>query len=223
MWRIFCGLLITIEFMVPIMLAAQTQQRSEVVGCLSLAPDGTPQFRVAESGRVYTINGDMKLLQRHLRHLVAITPSAQENDRSLTAENIRDVADTCTAVTPSVQAGAVPGKSGIVQTATPVTSTAVTNETTAGFQTEAGAIQETGNSARLPSTPRSGAIRPLLPGQAGQSHLQAETNAEAAGRAEMYPGITLGVDIKSAPASSTTSILESNQHLQPKSATTEHK
>jgi len=221
MWRIFCGLLITIEFMVPIMLAAQTQQMSELVGCLSLAPDGTLQFRVAESGRVYPINGDMKLLQRHVRHLVAITHSANENGRTLAVEKIRDVAETCTAVTPSVQAGVVPGKSGIVQTATPVTSTALTGETTAGFQTEAGAVQETGNSARSPLIPRSGAIAPLLPSQAGQSNLQAETNAEAAGRAEMYPGITLGVDIKSAPASSTTSILESNQHLQPKSGRTE--
>lgn len=220
MRHIVSRLLIIIAFMSGIVLMAQSQQR-EVIGCLSRAPDATLQFLAFDSGRVFAVKGDMKLLQAHVDHLVAISDSVAENGGTLNAGKIRDVADTCTAVPSVLQAGAVSGKSGIVQTATPITNTA-TDETTAGFQTETGAVQETGNSARPPSRQQVGVIGPLLPAQAGQTQLQSEINAEAASRAEIYPGITLGVDLKAAPASSTTSILEANQHLSVKNANTGH-
>ena len=119
------------------------------------------------------------------------------------------------AVAQGAQKGTVAGKSGVVQTATPITSTATWSETTAGFQTEAGAIQERGVSAGTPS-PKQGpkAIGPLRPEQAGQSRPQSDTNAQAATRAEMYPGITLGVDLKSAPQSPEESVALGQKHLE---------
>ncbi len=111
------------------------------------------------------------------------------------------------------QKGAVTGKSGNVETATPVTSAATVGETTAGYQTEAGAIQERGITTKLPITPQGTAIQPLRPDQAGESQAQADISAQAATRAEMYPGTTLAVDLQSAPQSPAQSIAEAQQHL----------
>ena len=207
--------LYTLCIAIVFLVTAQAQSTAQVVGCLSRAPNGTLQFRASESGRVFTIHGDVNLLQHYVNHLVAVPQSLLGNNRPLSARSVRDVADTCTATPSTAQAGSVAGKAGLVQTAPPVTSAAVVDETTAGFQTEAGASQERGASARKPLKRQPGAITPLRPGQAGQTQLQADTNAEAAARAEMYPGMTLGVDLKAAPASSITSTQEANQHLQP--------
>src|SRR5512146_3377884 len=120
--------------------SAQAQSTVEVVGCLSRAPNGTLQFRASESGRVFAINGDVNLLQHYVNHLVAIPEPVPAGSRPLSAGSIRDIADTCTATPSTAQAASVAGKAGLVETAPPVTSTAVVDETTAGFQTEAGAI-----------------------------------------------------------------------------------
>jgi cytoskeletal protein RodZ len=117
----------------------------------------------------------------------------------------------------------ITGKSGNVQTATPITSAATVDETTAGYQTEAGAIQERGISAKPSTTPRGTAIQPLRPDQAGQSQQIAETGAQAAAMAEMYPGTTLGVDLQSAPPSPAQSVAEARQHLAAKSHSTPKK
>lgn len=120
-------------------------------------------------------------------------------------------------VTAIAQKGSVTGKSGNVETATPITSAATVGETTAGYQTEAGAIQERGISANPSSTVHGGAIRPLRPDQAGESQEQADISAQAAARAEMYPGTTLAVDLQSALQSPTQSITEAQKHLTEKS------
>ena len=116
-------------------------------------------------------------------------------------------------VSAAAQHGSVTGKSGNVQTATPITSVATAGETTAGYQTESGATQERGISAKTASTAQGITIQPLRPDQAGQSQDVADTSAQAATRAEMYPGTTLGVDLMSASPSPVQSIVKAQGRL----------
>jgi len=94
---------------------------------------------------------------------------------------------------------AVPGEGssqGVVRQN--ATSTDSAGQNTPGVQTEAGSAQQPGTAPDVPQTAPATQGNPGGGGteiqQAGQSPAEAERNAQAAGRAEIKPGSTLGVD-----------------------------
>lgn len=183
-------------------------------GCLSQDASGTLHFQDEQSRRVYRLQGDMEGLQRGMNRLITLSGNLVANAASapmLSVVQYRVISNTCTSVLPSNEQFEVSGKAGPVAVAIPVTSSGRANETTAGFQTEAG--QEQAAAKVIPSTNRSAKtpFAPSQPEQAGQSEFAADLDAEAASRAEVYPGTTLGVDIKTAPPSSVQALEESGK------------
>jgi hypothetical protein len=90
----------------------------------------------------------------------------------------------------------------------PVTTTGSANRNTPGADTEAGIEQQPGRNVDVPHTaparPNRGnskLVRPLNPNEPGQTTDAADLNAQAASRAEIRPGTTLGVngEMNSAP------------------------
>ncbi len=192
--------------------------QNEVVGCLSRLPDGTLQLAAIPSGRTYKLQGNTNLLQRHVHQIVAIAAGnggAAANADTLNAANLRVISDTCTSLLPSDKnILAVEGRVATGQVAPPVTTTASANENTPGYQTEAGEQQFHQQGGSTPVQHYGQANSPYTPQpseQAGESQTAADTNAQAAMRAEMYPGTTLGVDIKTYPPSSLKSLEQSGK------------
>lgn len=188
----------------PFLLHAQEAQ---MIGCLSQDASGVFRFVATPSGRTYNLQAGAAALQRHINQELAITGRANSNapSPSFNVVQLRVISESCTSVVPSNERFAIAGKVGQTQAAIPVTSTASAGETTPGFQTEAGLMQAEGGTASQhsgtepnPKTP----FGPSNPEQAGQSEFAADINAQAASRAELYPGTTLGVDLKTAPPSS---------------------
>jgi hypothetical protein len=180
----------------------------EFVGCLSQDANGTFLLGTVPSGRTYSLIGPVNLLQRNLNETVAMTAHVTTGTArpSLAVESVRTVTQSCTAPLPSDNKLKVAGKVGIVQVAVPITLAGNADKTTPGFQTENGMDQgekiKTRGAVQSPRSP----FKPVRADQAGQSIEAADMDAQAAARAELYPGTTLGVDIKSAPPSSLQSL-----------------
>jgi len=120
---------------------------------------------------------------------------------SIAVDNVQGIAASCTPEWPSRNPRSVAGDVGSDFVAPPVTTTASTDETTPGFQTEAGMAQSPGQYYGHPVEAKHLARSPYAPaepGQAGESANAANTNAIAAARAEIVPGNTLGVSISNA-------------------------
>lgn len=182
--------------------------QNEFLGCLTRLPDGTLQLGALPSGKSYDVQGNTKPLMGHVNQVIRISGSAGEatnqghNVLTLTASSVQVIAETCTAGLPGSKTEAVGGKVGEDQIAVPETTTASSAETTPGFQTEAGTAQLIGKS---PQAVQSGlrppvSYAPFKPEQVAQSESAANVNANAALRAEILPGNTLGVN-GSAPGS----------------------
>ncbi len=196
------SLLLLLVVILPLCVV-HAQESPNLYGCLSQDASGTLHFLAEPSGRTYQVQGDMALLQRHIHEQVAITgPRANVVAPTLTVLQLRVLSQSCTSVLPSNDTFQVPGKTGQVESATPVTSVGSANETTPGFQTESGQQQAEHPGASSTNRNTGTAFGPVHPEQAGQSEFAADIDAQAASRAEMYPGTTLGVDIKTAPQSS---------------------
>lgn len=82
-----------------------------------------------------------------------------------------------------------------------VTTTKTAGKTTAGAETEAGVRQAPGQAPDVPNTGAANPTRrnpqtalPLNPSAPGQTEQEADLNAQAASRAELAPGTTLGVN-----------------------------
>ncbi|HEV2401044.1 MAG TPA: hypothetical protein VGS27_29190 [Candidatus Sulfotelmatobacter sp.] len=182
--------------------------QKEFLGCLSRLPDGTLQLGALPSGKSYSIQGNTKPLMGHVNQVIRIharsgVPKNQsQNSLTLTANSVQVIAETCTAGLPGSRTEPVGGRVGEDQIAVPMTTTASSAETTPGFQTEAGTAQLTGKSPQAvlsglrPPVP----YAPFKPEQVAQSESAANVNANAALRAEILPGNTLGVS-GSAPVS----------------------
>lgn len=176
----------------------------EIVGCITRQANGGLQLLDRNSGRRYALGGNLQLLERHVSQLVALSANGGRSD-SLDVDSVRVLSESCTSALPSKGVAAVAGKTGQVVTATPVTTTLSAGEVTPGFQTEAGDQQLAGTGAAAPYVNYGSTHSPYAPLNsevAGQSEAAANTNAAAASRAEMYPGSTLGVTLKSPPPSS---------------------
>jgi plastocyanin len=134
---------------------------------------------------------------------------------TLTANSVQVVAESCTSGLPGSKTEAIGGKVGEDQIAVPMTTTQSSAETTPGFQTEAATAQLVGKnpqavqSGMRPSVP----YAPFKPEQVAQSEAAANVNADAALRAEILPGNTLGVS-GSTPSSSGTST-RTNRKMSP--------
>lgn len=169
------------------------------VGCLSRLPAGTLQLGVPSSGEVYSIEGNTELLIDHVNQLVQVSGRAEaagDGASKLAVSSVQVVADTCTAGLPGAKTQTVVGKVGADQVAIPVTTTASSDETTPGFQTEAGMAELSRHKAPYSAQSEHPATRPYAPLEAeqiAQSESAANVNAEAALRAEILPGNTLGV------------------------------
>jgi len=195
------GYLMLLITLGPVAVAQTTPK--EFVGCLSQDANGTFLLGTLPSGRTYSLIGPVNLLQRNLNETVAITAHANAGTvrPSLAVESVRTVAQSCTSPLPSDNKLKVAGKVGIVQVAVPITLAGNADKTTPGFQTENGTDQgetiETRGAVQSPRSP----FKPVRADRAGDSIEAADLDAQAAARAELYPGTTLGVDIKSAPSS----------------------
>ena len=168
------------------------------VGCLSRLPAGTLQLGVPSSAEVYSIEGNTELLITHVNQLVRVSGRAEAGDGSskLVVSSVQVVGDTCTAGLPATKTQTVVGKVGADQVAIPVTTTASSDETTPGFQTEAGISELSRHEGSYSAQSEHPATRPYAPLEAeqiAQSESAANVNAEAALRAEILPGNTLGV------------------------------
>ena len=169
-------------------------------GCLNRRPDGTLQLGVRPSGKLFLLQGDPNVLQEHVNHLVQITGHSQASPRpgppTLTVDTIQLIAESCAKTLPTKKPQPVPGKVGEDALAVPVTTTKTADETTPGVQTETGMSQSPG--AKRPPryesrTAGESPYAPVEPEQIAQSEAAANVNAEAAYRAEILPGNTLGV------------------------------
>ncbi len=187
-------------------------------GCLSQDASGSLRFLAKPSGKTYLLQGNIAMLQRHIHQQLAITGNSTGNAASpaLTVVQFRVVSGNCTSVLPSDDSFQVPGKAGQVEAATPVTSLGSADETTPGFQTES--LQQQAEHPGVPETKQNVPIPfgPSFPEQAGQSEFAADIDAPAASRAEMYPGTTLGVDVKTAPPSSVQALDQPSGTSKPK-------
>ncbi len=199
-------LLLSVLFFLLQFQVLRAQQAFVMTGCLSQDANGALRFEVEPSKRVYFLRGDMTGLQRHINQQLAISARSAGDSGSpaLSVVGFSVQSETCTSALPSNESFVVPGKVGQVQVATPVASVGNANETTPGFQTEAG--QQQAERTYVPTAGSEQHTRipfgPSYPEQSGQSELAADIDAQAASRAEMYPGSTLGVNSKTAPPSS---------------------
>lgn len=194
------------------------------VGCLNRLPEGTLQLGTLPSGKVYSIEGNTKPLMAHVDQVIRIFGRSEANSKgrsvlTLTANSVQVIAESCAAGLPGSKTEAVGGKVGEDQIAVPTTTTASTAETTPGFQTEAATSQLIGKG---PQAVQSG-VRPSLPyapfepEQVAQSESAANVNADAALRAEILPGNTLGVG-GSAPTSSAASTAHKSTNAAPRTS-----
>lgn len=198
-------------------LTAMGTAQTEVVGCLSRIPDGTLQVGAIPSGESYVLHGQAQVLERHISQVVRITGRAESSStvqgpRVLTVDTAHAVAGSCSAVLPPTRLEAPAGKVGADVTATAVTATASMDETTPGFQTEAMPPAAAAQYLQRPN------YAPAQPDQASESAIAADTNAQAAQRAEILPGNSLGVSKSPAasPApSSTNASARENSGVQP--------
>jgi hypothetical protein len=192
--------------------AIQAQQSTQLTGCVSQDASGTLHLEAQPSRQIYRLEApDVENLQRHLNQQLTIRghSAGDIQTTAFTVESFDVLSDNCTSPLQSQDTSQIAGKVGPVEVATPVTSVGSAGETTAGFQTEAGLEQASGVKAGTP-TPRltRAPFRPMYAEHAGESSMAAEVDAQAASRAEPYPGTTLGVDIKTAPPSS----VQASQH-----------
>jgi plastocyanin len=171
------------------------------IGCASRLPDGTLQLGTVPAGRSYRLQGRTRLLEEHMNQLVRVSGQVETGRPTnaappiLTVNTVQPIAETCTSVLPAKNPEPVEGKVGEDSIAIPVSTTAVADETTPGFQTESGMAQSPG-AQNVPANLFRRAARspyaPLHPEQEAQSELAANVNAQAAERTEILPGNTLG-------------------------------
>jgi plastocyanin len=186
--------------------AADSGQKA-FVGCLSQLPQGTFQLGVLPSGDVYSLAGNTEPLFGHVNQIVRVFGRAEPNRHinsnvisKLTVSSVQVLSETCTAGLPEAKTQTVVGKAGESQIAAPVTTTSM-DETTPGFQTEGATIALSGAEGRRSAysqKPATSPYSPLEPEQIAQSESAANLNAEAAARAEILPGKTLGANPASA-------------------------
>jgi plastocyanin len=186
---------------------------STLVGCLNRLPDGTLQLGTRPSGRVYSVEGNTRPLMAHVNQFIRVSAQTApagtkaEGVAKISVSSVEVIASTCTAGPPGKNPQAVGGKVGEDQIAVPVANTAGVDEITPGFQTESATTRPQNNkSEHQPALRPGGAYAPFQPEQVAQSETAANVNAEAAIRAEILPGNTLGVNgsTKSTPGSHTT-------------------
>jgi plastocyanin len=173
---------------------------------------------------VYSIESNTELLIDHVSQLVQVRGRAEpavNHLSKLAVSSVQVVADTCTANSPGAKTQTVVGKAGAGQVAIPVTTTASPNETTPGFQTEAG-MAELSGSKNPPAPPDHAASRPYAPLEAeqiAQSEATANVNAQAVLRTEILPGNTLGVSTApNSPAGSNGAISNYASYMPPHGA-----
>jgi hypothetical protein len=196
---------------------AQSVTPLQMSGCISRDANGKLLFSAERTGTIYLLHGDFNFLQQHVNTLVSVTglfvPSGSGRNRAvLNVDSLRVISQSCTSVSPLGDRIAVEGKAGAVEKAVPTSTTASVGETTPGYQTESSMHEFTGSNAAQPAPHKPAPLAPSFPDQAGQSQTAADTNAEAASRAEMYPGTTLGVDVQTAPPSSVLAQRSQSRH-----------
>ena len=179
--------------------------QSGLTGCVNRSPDGTLQLGL-RSGALYRLQGRTTLLEKHVNQIVRVfgqPQKAAEGTPVLVVNGVQAIAGTCTAALPGKNPEPVEGKVGEDELAFPVSTTAAADETTPGFQTESSLAQSPGGK-NVPATQSRHLARspyaPAAPDQVAESESAANVNAEAASRAEILPGNTLGVGASAANA-----------------------
>jgi plastocyanin len=193
------GLFIVLILVGSISVYAPTTPQKTFVGCFNRRPDGVLQFGAVPSGELFTLRGHTNLAEAHVNQLVRVVGDVEQNGNdnvpaaTLTVVQVQALAASCTSVLPSKTVEGVPGKVGEDAVAVPLTNTATEDRTTPGFQTEVEGAQSLG--ARSDSSRQSAEAptAPPRPEQVGQSEAAANVNARSVERAEILPGITLGV------------------------------
>ena len=159
--------------------------------------------------RTYRVEGDESQLKQNVNKQVQLSGHLQPGQTPVfKADKVQTLASSCNYQDPGTQA--VGGKQGNNGTATPVTSTATTGQTTPGVQTATGEAQNPSSKAPSPgkSTASSGAKQdraqtqtqaegaPTPPEQIGQDRASAERISKAAHRGELggYPAGNYGLN-----------------------------
>lgn len=177
-------------------VCAWAQQISRVDGCLAVQGN---QYVLVQTNQKYRLQGKEDELKRHVGELVRISGSVfRGNPGGLKVSGVEQLQPDCTlAPPPGYATDAMTGKVGSQQVAIPDTTTGTAGETTPGYQTETGKVQEPGRQT-VPGTPPPQPNPNNRPGappdweKAGQSPESANTMAQAAERAEIQPGAPLG-------------------------------
>ncbi len=181
-------------------------QSSRVDGCLAV--QGNQYVLLQGQHTRYLLQGKQDELKRHVGQTVRIEGrlTRDKTGAGLTVTGIDTLQPNCAmTIPPSSAADSITGKTGNEGVAIPDTTTGTAGETTPGYQTEAGIAQQPGTHTE-PSTPGAKANPRSAPGappdweKAGENPRNANTMAEAAQRAEMQPGATMGTKA-SAPGS----------------------
>ena len=209
--------LLLILFMISSPLQTAASSETAFIGCVSQLPHGTLQLGVLPSGKVYLLEGNTEPLLGHINQMVRVFGRAEPNRNGkgiskLTVSTVQVISETCTAALPAAKTQTVVGKAGEGQVAIPVTTTG-TDETTPGFQTEGATIALSGAEGRRSASsehPPTSAYSPLGAEQIAQSESAANLNAEAAARAEILPGKTLGANAAVGNASAGSAGMNSN-------------
>jgi plastocyanin len=180
-------------------LAAPQSQQKAFVGCLNRLPDGTLQFGAVPSGELFLVQGPTKVLEEHINQLVRVygEPARSGNEANvpstLTVDQIRVLAESCTSALPAKKLEGVPGKVGEDLVAVPLTTTATEDQATPGFQAEAASSQSFGSQSAASIQSVEPPVAPFHPEQVAQSEAAANVNARAVERTEILPGNALGV------------------------------
>jgi len=184
-------------------VAAQTSanQVTQFSGCISQVPGEGLQFQAEPAGKLYVL-GNSSLAAQHVNQRVRLRGAVYSgssqgfNPPVINVESIEVKDKSCTSGTPAHKPVAVVGKVGEGQMAIPVTTSGSAGETTPGFQTETGAVQEPPRNGRALISPKSAPYSPMNVAQAAQSNASAETYAISDARSEIVPGNTLGAETK---------------------------
>ena len=185
--------------------SASDDKQLAIIGCLSRLPDGSLQLGAMPSGTSYSVRGDQMLLAQHVNQIVRASTDAPPSTghTALTIYSLQVIVESCTSVSSGSKTESVAGKVGADVTAVPVSTSRSADETTPGYQTESDQTQWTGGDSGnryLHTRAVAPAFGPAQPEQAAESQQAADRNAQAAMRAEILPGNTLGVNGKQPPA-----------------------
>ncbi len=194
MKRMILGLAVVLAAM-----CAWGQENSRVDGCLALQDN---QYVLLQGGGTrYQLQGPQEDLKRHVGETVRITGQvfrSSRGDGGLKVSRVERLQPNCGAVPPSGSVpDAVTGKTGMISTAVPDTSTATAGEVTPGYETATGVAQKPGTYT-MPTTnapPPGSKPQPGAPPnweKVGENPEAANTMAQAAERAEIQPGAAQG-------------------------------